>query len=384
MLIAICLSMSAQEVNSVCVKGDLFFAKHKFDYALEQYDSCYSNDQTNVEYLRKKAACTYKLGRLSETKLVYLQLFEYDSCDIRVLYMLSQISAKQGEIIEAIDYNRKLISIDSSNAYYYKREAELSLKIGDVKSGIVGLEKSHSLNPYDIEVLLSLAKVYEELKFYRESDVYVEKAYLLDSNNIKVLMQRAQIAYKNKEYELVIERGLKYLNQTTDTSYYQMKLLGIAYFHMEDFSDAIDILEKVIAENYETEVVYYYLGIAYKNVGAFIESQRCFENAIEKGVSKNISNYYTNLAILFEEQGMYQKSIRNYQISYKYSNNKTILYHLARNYDAYYKDKSTSLDYFERYLAMNDTNNMGFMRYSEYKISELKKAIHFDVDSLIE
>ena len=251
-----------------------------------------------------------------------------------------------------------------------------------MQAAILSLEKSNSINSSDVETLLSLAKIYEEINLYEKAYDYMYQAEKLDSSNLRLLKQMARVSYKNKDYELVLKRVKSYLAFAKDTSYYQLKLLGIAYFQTENFTKAVETLEKVIAEGYETEVVYYYLGLSYKNLNDFERSEACFEYAIDKGVSKNISNYYTNLAILYEEQGKYQKSIANYQISYKFSNNKELLYHLARNYDAYYKDKTTSLKYFERYLSMNDSDNLGFMNYSKYRISELKKAIHFDIDTV--
>jgi tetratricopeptide (TPR) repeat protein len=84
------------------------------------------------------------------------------------------------------------------------------------------------------------------------------------------------------------------------------------------------------------------------------------------------------LALCFEEQGLLEKSIKSYQIAYKSSKQNILLYHLARNYDLYYKDKSTALSYYERYLAMNDSDHIPLLGYSKKRISELKEIIHFD------
>ena len=83
-----------------------------------------------------------------------------------------------------------------------------------------------------------------------------------------------------------------------------------------------------------------------------------------------------------EENENYKESIQAYQAAYRSSKNKILLYHLARNYEAYYSDKATALLYYEKYLAINDTNNIEFMEYSKYKISELKETIHFKLDTL--
>lgn len=79
---------------------------------------------------------------------------------------------------------------------------------------------------------------------------------------------------------------------------------------------------------------------------------------------------------------MYAEAIKAYQTAYKSSKENILLYHLARNYDLYYKDKKTAVEYYEKYLLTQDSDNVSFMNYSEHRISELKEYIHFDIDTL--
>lgn len=71
-----------------------------------------------------------------------------------------------------------------------------------------------------------------------------------------------------------------------------------------------------------------------------------------------------------------------FQAAYKSSRNKILLYHLARNYDSYYKNKKTDLLYYEKYLATYDSANNNYQEYSKYMVSELQKIFHFEIDSL--
>ena len=85
-----------------------------------------------------------------------------------------------------------------------------------------------------------------------------------------------------------------------------------------------------------TEFVHYYLGLAFRSAGALDKSAYHFEEAVRNGISENIAIYYTNLGISYEEQQNYGESIKAYQLAYKSSRDAKIMYHLARNYDAYY------------------------------------------------
>jgi len=167
-----------------------------------------------------------------------------------------------------------------------------------------------------------------------------------------------------------------------DSSSLLLKLYGISQCHQQNYELAIKALEQVIAKNQTTEVVHYYLGLAYRNLGKLDKSVVHFDEAISTSTSENLGAYYTNLAVSYEEQGDLSKSIRAYQAAYAHSSKKELLYHLARNYDAYYKDKRTALRYYERYLAENDTDHVTFGDYSMHRISELKEVMHFELDTI--
>jgi hypothetical protein len=77
--------------------------------------------------------------------------------------------------------------------------------------------------------------------------------------------------------------------------------------------------------------------------------------AIESGISENIEVYYSQLARTYEEAKDYKNAIHYYQAAYEKSKTKILLYDLARNYDVYFKDKSTAIAYYKRYLASDDT-----------------------------
>ena len=161
-----------------------------------------------------------------------------------------------------------------------------------------------------------------------------------------------------------------------------MKLLGVSNLQIGNHEAAITYLQNALEESSDSETICYYLGHAYRNNGDFEKSAYYFGKAIRSGISDNISEYYTNLAIVYEQTENYAESIKAYQAAYRSSKNKILLYHLARNYDLYYEDKKTALNYYKKYLALNDSDNLEFMDYSKHRINELKNVMHFNIDSI--
>ena len=231
-------------------------------------------------------------------------------------------------------------------------------------------------------VISELSTIYQKLNLYALADSLTDKGLRLDSTHVKLLLTNAKIAYKQKKYTDVVQSVNQILKIQNDTSTYVLKLLGVSYFHLKDYEKAITLLEKIVKNKQESEVIHYYLGLAYRTNGNLEKSINHFNQAINMGITDNITSYYTNLAVTYEDGGNFKESIKAYQAAYKSSKNKILLYHLARNYDSYYEDKETALRYYERYLALNDTGNIEFKDYSKHRISELRGIIHFELDSL--
>ncbi len=375
------VSASSDTIDN-CRAGNEFFNNYQFDRAVEMLSLCYQSDVKNIDCLKKIAHCNYKLGRLKEAKSNYFKILEYDSANLTAINQLGVIYSKESLYNKSIEQYEILIAIDSTNSFYHKQIGILSLKLGNIKNSIQYFEKALNINPQDIMVIAELSSIYQKLNQYTKADSLIAKGLILDSTNVKLLLTQSKIAYKQKKYETVINAISQILKFQNDTSIYMMKLLGISHFHLNDYKNTIMLMEKVIKNKQGSEVIHYYLGLAYRANGDFEKSVYHFEQAIDKGITDNISSYYTNLAVTYEEMKNFKESIKAYQTAYKSSKNKILLYHLARNYDAYYKDKEIALRYYEKYVTMNDTDNIEFKDYSKHRISELKEIIHFELDTL--
>ena len=83
-------------------------------------------------------------------------------------------------------------------------------------------------------------------------------------------------------------------------------------------------LNSVLKQNQASEIIYYYLALTYKANGNLEKSTQLFEKAIGEGISVNLATYYTNLAVSYEEQGLYGDAIRAYKAAYNSSKDKIL------------------------------------------------------------
>jgi len=375
------LNQNVDTTNN-CELGITYFSNYQFKQAITFLNKCYQKDTNNIECLKKIALSNYKLGMLKEAKKNYFNILDNDSSNLIAINQLAVIYSTEGKYNKSIHQYKKLILLDSTNSFYYKQIGFLFFKMGELENSIHHLERAANINSNDITIITKLSNIYLKLKLYSKAKNMLEKGLALDATNIHLLSTKTKIVYDEKDYKSVVNVIDQILQIQKDTSVYMMKLLGISYFHLEKYKKSISTLEKAIKNEQESEAIYYYLGLAYRINDDFEKSVYYFEQAINKGITDNISTYYTNLAITYEEDKNFQESIKAYQAAYKSSKNKILLYHLARNYDSYYKNKKTALHYYEKYLALNDTGNIELKGYAKHRITELKKLEHFNHDTL--
>ncbi|HKZ36146.1 MAG TPA: tetratricopeptide repeat protein, partial [Chryseolinea sp.] len=180
------------------------------------------------------------------------------------------------------------------------------------------------------------------------------QALAVDPQFKPLLLLSARSAFDQQQYERVINT-IHTLLEKSDTTALHARLLGVSYFHLHEYNKLITCMQFLLKNRYQSEWIYYYMGVAYRELGDVSASIDWFKQAVEKSISENTTTYYSELGKSYEEVGNHQEAIRAYRAAYNYSKEGILLYHLARNYDIYYKDKTTALAYYQKYLESDDT-----------------------------
>jgi tetratricopeptide (TPR) repeat protein len=155
-----------------------------------------------------------------------------------------------------------------------------------------------------------------------------------------------------------------------DTIPVYARLLGISYFQLDKHEEVIPWMKYLLKSKQQAEWVYYYMGVSYQQLNMPDTAISYLNKAIEKGISDNISTYYTQLAMSYENIKDFKSAIKYYKAAYESSKSNILLYHLARNYDVYYKDKAQAISYYKRYLSSDDTIKIA-REYTRYRLDQL-------------
>ncbi len=362
----------------------------RLDSAMESYQNydferviklLKTQNEPSFEAWRILAKAYQKVGQLEEAKTAYLEAYEIDSQSVSVRNELAVCLLNLGDDQAAIKLYQELIEEQPKNAFYQRKLALIYDAQKEVIPAVLAYTKALELNPADLASAVNLSALYHKLQQYKAADSLIEHYLSTYPNNPNLLKAALKTAYKLRAYQKVTDLA-EQLFAASDSSLISQKIAGIAYFHEKEYEKAIQLIENVIAVDRDSEILHYYLGLSYRELGEGKKATALLEKAIDLGVSENLGNYYLQLAVSFEEQENYPEAIKAYQVAYKSTKDKVILYHLARSYDRYYKDKSIALSYYEKYLEEEDTANQFLQNYSKHRIEELKVARHFELDSL--
>lgn len=352
--------------SDLIAEADLFINGYQFEKALTVMDR--AADSLDVTLLRRKGYCYSRLGNYTEAIAAYEAVSMKDSLDREALYRLGELYSVNDQFDESRTCYEKLIRLDSANSFYYKKYAEVAVKAGDVITAIGKYLQTVRLNPRDVEAYGKFADLLIDAEQYHFADSMLTAVLsTMESNQLRLLLARANLAEENHE---AVVSNVERVLAAGDTTVTCARLLGISYFHLERYGKVIPFMEFLLSKGLKADWIYYFLGASYQQVNEPLKAIEFLSLAIEEGISDNIGTYYTQLGMAYEDAKDFRNAIRNYKAAYETSKADILLYHLARNYDVYYKDKTQAQVYYRRYLNSDDTIKLA-KEYSRHRLNAL-------------
>ncbi|HEX8038319.1 MAG TPA: tetratricopeptide repeat protein [Chryseosolibacter sp.] len=352
--------------SEVIAEADLLIDGYQFEKALAIMDR--AQDSLDVSLLQRKGYCYSRLGNYAEAITAYEAVRMTDLLDREALYRLGQLYSVNDQYDQSRVCYEKLIRLDSANSFYYKEYAAVALKAGDVVTAMGKYLQTVRLNPRDVEAYAKFADLLIDAEQVHFADSMLTAVLsAVENNQLRLLLARANLAEENHE---AVVSNVERVLATGDTTVTSARLLGISYFHLERYGKVIPCMEFLLSKGLKADWIYYFLGASYQQVNEPLKAIEFLSLAIEEGISDNIGTYYTQLGMAYEDAKDFRNAIRNYKAAYETSKADILLYHLARNYDVYYKDKTQAQVYYKRYLESDDTIKLA-KDYSRHRLNAL-------------
>ena len=364
------------DINVAYKNGVEALNNYQYQKAVDIFFECNRSDYKNNDYLQKLAYSYMKLGDYGEAKLSYKSLLKRDSSIAKAWIDLGGIYEKELNYKKAGDCYSNLLEIDSTNSFYFRQNAFIAKKRKNFIAAIAFFNKAYELNEKDMVVIVELSELMLRFQQPEPALAIVEKALTMSPNNLKLLYSKANILNAQKNYPEVITT-LRHTMEIGDTVQYFQKLIGLAYLKTEEYDSCIYHLMEIVTKDQASEHTHSQIAQAYSGKGMLDSSAVHYELAIDYGISKNVVNYYRNLAMVLDSKKKLKPAINAWkkaiEMEDKDDPQPIAYFYLAQDCDNYYKDKNIAIRYYEKYLRS------GHPQYPDYvkkRISYLKGVMH--------
>lgn len=377
-LLSACVFVNGQMTNTIDIKeqytlGVEALNNYQYQKALDHFYECHREETQNKQYLQKLAFCYMKLGDFNEAKFSYNSLLKKDSMNVNAWSNLGAIYEKELNYSKASDCYQELLEIDSTNSFYFRQNALMSLRLKEPIRAMAYFSQAHDLNRKDLVVINQLSSLLLQIRQPIAAEEIINKGVKLAPDNLKLLYTKADILHHKKDYKNVVVT-ISHAMSLRDTSQYYQKMIGAAYLHLEQFDSCIYHLNEVVRKRGASELTHYQLALAYKGIGDLEQSEIEYQTAIEKGISEHVGVYFKNLALLLGEQNKLKESIAAWKKAIEYSPKEEVyLYFLAKDCDNYYRDKKIARRYYRQYY---ETKDQQYQEYVRLRIQYLNGLIH--------
>ena len=226
------------------------------------------------------------LDRAEQILMDMMRTEEYKNPMIR--HYLGVVYLRKGELNRAIKEFKEAININPDDLGSHFKLAECYFKKGEFEKAIQEAKITLNIHPYNIRALIMLTDIYTRKGQYHKALEYIKKAVNVEPEdkelrlryaNALALVRRYDEAFK--EYNYLVEKA------PDDPGVYNG--MGVTYFFINDFENAIKYLSKEI-ELHSNPNSYYLLGIAYGRLTKYAEAVRYLEKCLTSTSQSKLVN----------------------------------------------------------------------------------------------
>ncbi|MEN8138767.1 MAG: hypothetical protein ABFR62_10080 [Bacteroidota bacterium] len=372
---------SAQTIEVGTDSLSYYESNYQYLKAINFINKVYSKN-IPPDIANRKAILLEKVGKNKEAGNIYSEIYGEDSLSIANGINLALSLTKQKQYIEAQNLYEKLYRIDSSNFYLNSNLALLYHKNKKTYKAIKIYIKNHELDSTDITTTINIAKLFLQKEHSGSSAHWASKGLALEPNNVELLYIMSKAKYMQKDYP----KATLYLDNLLslgDTAKKYIILKGKlsfeqAKYNSEKYIDVIRWFSKVADPMNETEVIHYYLGISYHELGEEKKSIKHLSRAIELGISSYVPIYLEKIAYSYISEKNYQKAINTWEKLNLLSPNIKYDYYIANITYTYLNDKKLAISRYETVMRKDKSKATKYYADSYIKIQQLKKKLHLE------
>ena len=262
-----------------------------------------------IKRLLGEAQNHFEKGKFHQAKKLYLELIKLTSKEIDPFNKLGIIEFQQGNILDAIYFFNKSISIYSSQSSTLFYLGNCYLGLSRFEDAILSYEAAIRLNSNFAEAHNNLGNALHELNKLEDALAAYSSAILLDPNYIDAFNNQANVLVELENFDEALLSYTKAisLNQKDPEVYFNR---GICLDTLGKFDDALLDFNQAIYLEPEYAEAYFNRGIVYGHLKKFNKAILDYDHAID--LKPNYSKAYFNRGMLRQELKQFNEALIDY------------------------------------------------------------------------
>ncbi len=373
------------------------------------------NKEAVIDLALQKARCLRRLYRMQESVEVLAEVLYLDQYNIELMADLAESHMQVGNTLEAFNLYGILTQMQPDNPYFKICQARILYREKQYEESIAACKVITAQDTIP-EILSMTADAYKSLGKADSALVYYNHVLAMRPGHVPTMSKKADILLSEKQYIPVIEMSREYLEEDPDNmtmlpiyglalhlqgsyplsieqfehqrdlgddSYAVHYYLGLNHYMMDNWSRAVEELEKAYQIDSSDVTLVYQLAHAKSHMPIMTgmeshrlnpESERLYSKALEmlQPSPTMMHNIYGSMAMARHTIAQYAEAIKYYELSYKYNpKNISALSSIGYCYERL-KNYTKALEYYERYIKLGKPGTAGY-KFVEESIEYVKQ-----------
>ncbi|MBI9100872.1 MAG: tetratricopeptide repeat protein [Spirochaetales bacterium] len=269
------LIMANPSVQEVFSEGEAFRMMGDYYRAVESYKTALQMNPSYVGPLKGLAGSYFGLGEYQEALYWVEEAIRFDKNDLNMINLKGRILLGLGDFVHANDNFSMVLALEPYNIDAQFGLAELEIANGKMQNAAERYRNALRISPENRRALLSLVLLYDEIGNTAAAGEYIEQALYFYSDNAQVRFIAGSHYLALKDYDAAILHASAAL--TLDPDYLNA---GILYSQLAikngNSQEAVNILTTFLSDNRDRPLLWYSLGIAYRNLEKTEEAIQAF------------------------------------------------------------------------------------------------------------
>lgn len=258
----------------------------------------------HIDALLGQAVKAFQSGNLTNAEQLLKHLLQAFPKNLPALQILGLINASQEKHLEASNFFKKAIQVDSSNGVLHYNLAKSFDALGKCRDALPHYERATKLEPHNLDAWLSYAFSLCTLNKQQDALLKLNQALNALPGNLDLWFYRGFVLHQLRQYLQAVESYDKAL--ALNPHYAEAwSNRGLSLAGLQNYTEAISSYQKAIELNSSYAEAQFNLALVYAEMRNFPEAKKYFKKALEFSPSNpDVHNNFGQLLLAnfdFEE-----------------------------------------------------------------------------------